>query len=240
VNAVVRSLAELHARGFSFTIEGCALVLEADREPTAREDRWIAENAAPLIRELTAIRLDFETTSPLDLDEVGTAVYAANAGTKVLCLSWCMGQGLVQVWQPGEPAPAELLKALISGAGPVVSHGSFDRIIWHEKMAPAGWPQIPIERWSDTSARARAYRVPAGLEKAAERMELRHRKDKAGKMLIRRAHAAAGGSKPLILLSQKVARFRVCGWSTLNMWLGEGDGRRSKPRPVRGLSGRVD
>ena len=44
----------------------------------------------------------------------------------------------------------------------------------------------------------------------------------------------------LVLLSQKVARFRVCGWSTLNMWLGEGDGRRSKPRTVRGLSGRVD
>ena len=114
----------------------------------------------------------------------------------MLCLAWCIGLESVQIWQPGEPQPAELLEAL-SGTGPAVSHGPFDRIIWQEKMVPAGWPPIPLERWSDTSARARAYRVPAGLEKAAERLELRHRKDKAGKNLIRRASDAARGRKPL-------------------------------------------
>jgi DNA polymerase len=197
VSAVAGALAELHARGLMFTTEGRALVLEADREPTAREDSWIAKNTAALVRELTAVRLDFETGSPLELRKASAEVYAADPRTEVLCLAWCVGRGDVQVWQPGESPPAELLDALIGGAGPVVSHGSFDRLIWQEKMVSAGWPQIPLERWSDTSARARAYRIPAGLEKAAERLELRQRKDNAGKDLIRRATTAARDGKPL-------------------------------------------
>ena len=66
MSSIARWLAELQARGFDFTTQGSDLVLEADREPTAQEDRWVAENKMALVRELTAVRLDFETTSPLN------------------------------------------------------------------------------------------------------------------------------------------------------------------------------
>jgi DNA polymerase len=112
-------------------------------------------------------------------------------------LAWCIGLDPVQVWLPGDPLPPELLDAITEGGGPVVSHGPFDRIIWQARLVPLGWPVVPLERWSDTSARARAYRVPASLETAARRLELVHQKDPTGKSIIRRATLAARGGPPL-------------------------------------------
>ncbi len=187
------------ARGLQLGVVDGKLVVDHadDRDLQAAELAYLRQHKPALVRELTAIRLDFETTSPLDLKANGAEVYAAHPGTEVVMLAWCIGVGPVQVWQPGERPPADLMAALVDSAGPVISHGPFDRIIWHEKLVPLGWPVVPLERWSDTSARARAYRVPAGLEKAVKRLELKHQKDPAGKPLIRRVNAAAMGSKPL-------------------------------------------
>jgi DNA polymerase len=103
--------------------------------------------------------------------------------------------GDVQAWHPGVLMPDALRGAIANGAV-LVSHGAFDRIIWEQKMVPAGWPAVPLEQWSDTSVRARAYRIPASLEKAAERLALRHQKSGEGKALIRKATAAARGERP--------------------------------------------
>jgi len=160
------ALKALRQRGISISVEGEGLVWEADREPTESEARWIANHKAGLIRELTAVRMDFETAGPLDLAEVGAFAYAADPQTVVIMLAWCIGVGEVQIWWPGDPMPAMLRQAVNRGAV-LVSHGAFDRIIWDAKLVPVGWPAVSVERWSDTSARARAYRVPAGLKKAA-------------------------------------------------------------------------
>jgi hypothetical protein len=195
VLSVADALLRLRSRGLDFSTDGIQLCLLSKRDPTDQEDTWITAHTDELIRELTVVRLDFETASPLDLTNVGADVYAADPATRVLLLAWCIGMGDMQVWHPGQPLPGVLHQAITNGAV-LVSHGSFDRIIWERKMVPMGWPAMPLERWSDTSARARAYRVPASLEKAAQRLALRHQKGGEGEALIRKATAAAQGKGP--------------------------------------------
>ena len=185
-------LAAFAQAGVSLSVVGHDIVWEADWDPTPNQagvDRREQGGSDPCEANLR-VRIDFETVSPLDLTEVGTAVYAAHAGTMMLMLGWCIGIGDVQLWWPREPIPPAILAALEAG-GVLVSHGPFDRIVWDAKLVPLGWPALPVERWSDTSARCRAYRVPAKLEKAALRLELDHRKDCAGRALIRRATETA-------------------------------------------------
>jgi DNA polymerase len=193
----VEVLTRAAAKGLQITTDRGDLLIHADRALEPAEADYLRQHKAPLVRELTAVRLDFETFSPLDLEDCGTAIYAAHQETAVIMLAWCIGLGPVQVWLPGDTPPAELLDAVTEGAGPVISHGAFDRIIWYAKLVPLGWPVVPLERWSDTMARARAYRVPAKLEKAAERLGLKHRKDTTGKAIIRRANVAAMGGEQL-------------------------------------------
>ena len=47
-----------------------------------------------LVRELTAIRLDFETASPLALKDAGTESLRCRSKDRVLCLGWCVGLGI--------------------------------------------------------------------------------------------------------------------------------------------------
>jgi DNA polymerase len=203
VPIAAEALLKLRSRGLDFSTDGIELCLLSRRDPSDQEDAWIAAHTDELIRELSVVRWDFETASPLDLTNVGADVYAADPATQVLLLAWCIGMGDVQVWHPGQPVPDALREAITNGAV-LVSHGAFDRIVWEWKMVPMGWPIVPLERWSDTSARARAYRAPASLEKAAQRLELRHQKSGEGKALIRKATGAAQGKgSPLDLDEQR-------------------------------------
>jgi hypothetical protein len=184
-------LFNLRLQGITLTVKRDRIVWEADRRPTEIEAGWIVANKPALLRELTAVRLDIETESAINI-KLGVQAYLRDPKTKVLLLAWSVGIGEGQVWRPGGPAPRALLEALKAG-GSVVSHGAFDRMVWEAQMVPLGWPAVPAERWSDTVARCRAYRAPASLEKAAERLELGFQKDPAGEALIRRATEAARG-----------------------------------------------
>jgi DNA polymerase len=197
-------LDEFRQRGVLLFVNGTNLDWEADREPTAREAAYLKKHKPALLRELNAVRLDFETASPLDLVEVGVDVYAICPDTVVLMLAWCIGVGDVHVWCPGQPVPDALRQAIANDAV-LISHGPFDRIIWDSKLVPIGWPTVPLERWSDTSARASAYRIPASLEKAAQRLELRQQKGGEGKALIRKAAVAAQGKGPPLTIDEQRA-----------------------------------
>jgi hypothetical protein len=190
---VADGIAELAARGVTLAADGPHLDWEAARDPTDREAAWIAANKAALLRELTCVRLDFETVSRLDLPTVGVYKYLADPSTQVWTLAWCLGPGPIQVWHPGDPLPASLLEAARNPNAVFVSHGEFDRLAWNKLLVPQGWPPVPLHRWSDTSARCRAYRAPASLEKAALRLEVGGEKDRKGERLIRKLHAWARG-----------------------------------------------
>jgi DNA polymerase len=127
--------------------------------------------------------LDFETISPVDLGLVGARAYAEAAGTRVLCLSWALDDGPVQVWWPGKEMPADLVAAIAAGCRVVAHNYQFDRAIWDRHMVPLGWPAIPLERWSCTALRCRLARLPAGLEQVAEVLGLPP-KDAFGKRFV--------------------------------------------------------
>jgi DNA polymerase len=202
---LIDGLAMLFESGITLTPDGDSLLWEADRDLTGSEISWITAHKKDILRELTVVRLDFETESPLDI-KLGIQAYLRDLATKVLMLAWSVGLGDVHVWWPGKPMPEELRSAIAAGSL-VVSHGAFDRYVWAARMVKQGWPMVPDERWSDTSARCRAYRVPAELKKAAMRLELEARKDPEGRRLIRRATEAARGGKPLTV--EELAKFEA-------------------------------
>jgi DNA polymerase len=195
VSPLLDGLEMLAESGVSLSPDGDCILWEAARDLTETEARWIVANKQDLLRELTVVRLDFETISPVDI-KLGTPAYLRNPETLVLMLVWAVGLGAIQVWWPGDPLPVELVTAIAAGAT-VVSHGAFDRLVWAARMVPLGWPQVPDERWSDTMARCRAHRLPAKLKNAARRLELGVWKDPRGEKLIKRATEAAKGGKPL-------------------------------------------
>jgi DNA polymerase bacteriophage-type len=150
-----------------------------------------------LLAELIRIRVDFETASQLDLTKVGASAYAEHPSTRILLLCYCVGPGPVQAWREGQPMPAELQTALAAG-GPVVAHNaSFEHAIWNTHLVSLGWPELPWERWSCTSIRARVVRLPASLQGAGAALQLPVQKSAAGKQLMRRlARIAFRGNYP--------------------------------------------
>jgi DNA polymerase len=195
MSALLQGLGMLLRHGVVLEADKEGILWQADRPLTAAEANWVKTHKPALLRELTVVRLDFETISPLDI-KLGVPAYLRDPETAVLILVWSVGLGDTQVWWPGAPVPGDLLTAIENGST-IVSHGAFDRLVWAAKMVPLGWPAVPAARWSDTSARCRAYRAPAELKKAAKRLELDAQKDPKGRLLIKRATEAAKGGKPL-------------------------------------------
>lgn len=108
--------------------------------------------------------LDLETYSELDLKEVGTYVYAANA--EILLAAFAIDDGPVEVWDATcEPMPAKLRDALLKvqsdPTSELIAHnGAFDKAILNACL-PALAP--PLERWRCSMAQALSHALPASL-----------------------------------------------------------------------------
>jgi DNA polymerase len=202
---LIDGLTMLAENGVTLAPDGQYILWEAERDLTETETAWISANKQDLLRELTVIRLDFETMSPADI-KLGIPAYLRDLDAGVLMLAWSVGLGDARLWWPGKAIPDEL-RAGVDSEARVVSHGAFDRHVWDALLVPLGWPSVRAERWSDTSARCRAYRVPAELKKAAMRLELGEQKDPEGRRLINRATEAARGGR--LLDKQELADFEA-------------------------------
>jgi DNA polymerase bacteriophage-type len=129
---------------------------------------------------------DIETRSTADLGDVGVHVYAAHPDTEVQCLSWCVDDGPVQIWQPPDPPPPEFICAAVDPDWVGVAHNAaFEHLMVRYKLGPLyGFPEIPLERTFCTMAMAQASALPGALEKVAKALRLEHQKDKAGARLM--------------------------------------------------------
>ena len=160
-------------------------------EPLARPD---GDAADPPVQHV--LHRDYETRGVLPLKAVGVHRYAADSRTEVLCCAYAADDHPVQLWRPGDPMPAEFMEAAHNPAWIVVAHGDhFETEIELHIMGPRyGWPEIPLERHRCTQAMSLAVALPARLGVAADALELRNRKDRAGERLMhmtskpRRAH----------------------------------------------------
>jgi DNA polymerase len=130
---------------------------------------------------------DTETRSAADLKEVGAHKYAVNPTTDVICVGFCVDDGPIQIWTPGDPVPVEFVEAANSSDWRVVAFNSgFDRAILEHVLAPRyGWPQIPVERFACLQASSSALALPDALGGVASALGLDEEKDAEGKKLMR-------------------------------------------------------
>lgn len=131
--------------------------------------------------------LDFETASRCNLLKRGGWVYGQDFSTFILCTGY-------KVVEDGRPKPTVVLSesatlrpdpellALVRDPEVIfMAHNAgFEQAIWKSHMVPAGYPDIPIERWHDTMATAAMKGLPLGLDALNTALELPIRKDMEG------------------------------------------------------------
>lgn len=137
---------------------------------------------------MLSANIDFETRSVCDLTLAGADRYAEDKTTEILCLAWCIDDGPISVWVPGDPDPQPLLDHIRSGGHVAAWNAPFELAIWRyviPRCCPT-WPALAIEQTYCSMARAYAVALPGGLDKCAEAMGAPFEKDKEGYTLMRR------------------------------------------------------
>jgi DNA polymerase len=127
------------------------------------------------------IFIDFETRSSADLTLVGSAKYAADISTEVLCMTYAEGDGAPQLWLPGTPKP-KFQSHLVAW------NAAFDRRIFNRFIEPTS-----VDRWLCAQAQAEASGLPGGLAGAAKFLAPDQLKDDKGKALLK---VLANGNLP--------------------------------------------
>jgi DNA polymerase len=194
-------LASLKISGHRLDVSGDNVLLHPapGNRPPPEVLAELRRNKAALRQALTAVYLDFETHSVLDLELVGARTYAEHESTTILCLCYAIGDGPIQVLtdpygDDGDDEdddnrggmPDDLHAAIAAGYRVVAHNYQFEHAVWHCQLTPAGWPEIPIEQWDCTAFRARLARLPAELGECAKALDLPVQKDLTGQRLIRK------------------------------------------------------
>jgi DNA polymerase len=131
--------------------------------------------------------IDLETRSTISIRDAGASLYAEHPDTDVWMACWAIGDGPIETWRPGAPAPAPLALHVLAGGIVCAHNAGFERAIWLHILGPRyGWPEPRLEQWDCTAARAAAMALPRKLEDAAKARGLPVRKDKVGHSLMLR------------------------------------------------------
>ncbi len=129
---------------------------------------------------------DTETRSPVDLRKHGVYIYMAHPLTKMLLMSWRIGNGPWKRWRYGQPCPPDVREHFEKGR-PIRAHNSgFERLLFQMVMTREGWPCPPVEAFSCTAAMAAAMALPRALDDLGAALALDVQKDKKGKALIQK------------------------------------------------------
>ncbi len=142
--------------------------------------------------------IDFETRSKIDIKKAGAYRYAEDESTEVLMLAVKVDGDTTWVWVPFEfesflttenyerLMPNIKLEYLITHASVIHAHNApFERVIWREIMHKRhGFPDIPLEKWSCTAARAANAGLPRDLARACQAAGCPIQKDDEGHKLM--------------------------------------------------------
>jgi DNA polymerase len=141
---------------------------------------------------------DYETRSVLNLADVGVWRYSTDSSTDVWCCGYCVDDGEIKLWRPGDPLPPEFTEAACNPDWFICAfNDNFERLIEAHVMASRyGWPLIPIERHRCLQAAALAQALPASLEGVAQALRLEHQKDAAGAAVMKRLAQLRPGETP--------------------------------------------
>lgn len=139
----------------------------------------MAEQSHMLVR-------DVETRGTVDLRDVGQYNYATHRDTQMLCVGYCVDDGPVKLWWPGDPVPDAYREAARNPNWTAVAHQApFEMAIERHILGPRhGFPIIPLNRNLCTMAVARSLALPASLGKLAMVLRCQHQKDAIGSRLM--------------------------------------------------------
>lgn len=119
---------------------------------------------------------------------VGGVAYAEHPSTEVLSLAYDLKDGKgARLWFPGMAAPDDLFRHIQQGGLIEAWNSAFEYHIWHNVCYKRmGWPALPYAQLRDAMAKARAFSVPGGLDKAAKVLNAEVQKLSEGKRLIKK------------------------------------------------------
>lgn len=156
-------------------------------------ERWQAYLLSDPSAKSTA---DFESRSACNLRKHGAYLYSQHPTTEVMCLSYKLpGETTIRRWHMahpqhliGESLPPEELFAFILAGGLVEAHNAFfEKCVWRfMMMAHYGWPEVPLEQWRCSAAKASAASLPRDLDGACKAMRLPIVKDMVGNALMKK------------------------------------------------------
>lgn len=137
---------------------------------------------------MTALHIDFETRSELDLRAVGLHRYARHPSTDVWCIAIAVDDAEPQIiLPPGRGGTPGFSFGPLSDTIVKAHNAPFELEIWNEIMAPRyGWPELRPEQTFCTMAQAYAMGLPGNLEDAALALGLHVLKDAEGRALMLR------------------------------------------------------
>jgi DNA polymerase len=133
-----------------------------------------------------SLKLDWETRGVRDLIQEGAYRYAEHHHTDALMASYKIGSGPLRRWKRGQPCPDDI-RAHVEAGGEIKAHNAaFERLIWWLIMAPRhGWPRPRLEQFRCTAVTAAALSLPRSLDRLGVALDLKHKKGKEGKALIK-------------------------------------------------------
>ena len=114
------------------------------------------------------------------LNIVGVINYARHPSARVVCLAWDDN-----IWWPGDPPPLKLWQHVRAGGIIDAWNTMFELNLWNACLVKQGWPELTIEQMRDGQPRARAWGLPAALDKAGKVLQLDIKKDTDGKRLMK-------------------------------------------------------
>lgn len=144
------------------------------------------------------LSLDYETSAPLDVTEVGAYRYAKSA--KIMCAGYAIYEEntfkseMVKPWRAwkGEPMPGDLRAALTDESiRKFAWNAQFERLITQHCTDVV----VPLEKWYCTAARARASAYPGKLDLCAKALAIPQKKDLAGGKLMKKLSKEGAGTE---------------------------------------------
>jgi DNA polymerase len=145
------------------------------------------------------LSLDYETSSPLDLTEVGAYRYAKSA--KIMCAAYSIyeegkfDREQVKCWRvwKGDDLPDDLHMALMDpDVKKCAWNAQFERLITTHCLRG---DTVPLEEWYCTAARARASAYPGKLDLCAKALGLDVQKDLAGAKVMKKLATTGEGTE---------------------------------------------
>lgn len=133
------------------------------------------------------IHIDFESRSTVDIWKAGAWRYATHPSTEILCVAYAIDEGPAALVKGYEiPFAAELARLAGDPNCIFIAHNAFfEQCMWMHIMARRfSFPQIPVERWRCTAAKAMAFGLPKSLEKATHALGLPIEKDMRGRQVM--------------------------------------------------------